>query len=189
MTSLTSLPPELFACILDCVPSIDLQQTTISLLRISSHGLIPNWRRYLFYHIHLKSENKVRALSEHLQETPGDADFIKKFSLATWSADANAAINVILMIPELEWLSLCIGMNFAPEHLRRLFHKPMTNLRYLSLQFRPNVSESKAICNPHIRRSTYYGSVLKILASWPSAELSAISVVRDPLDHPILSSE
>ncbi len=136
-TSLTSLPPELFACILDWVPSIDLQQTTSSLLRIFPYGLIPNWRRYLFCHIHLKRAHNVGTLCKHLQRTPGDADFIKKFSLATWTVDADAAINVVLMIPKLEWLSLCIGINFEPEQLRYLFHKPMPNLRYLSLRFRP----------------------------------------------------
>ncbi|KAH9018250.1 hypothetical protein EDB85DRAFT_1897246 [Lactarius pseudohatsudake] len=148
MTGLTSLPPELFACILDCVPSIDLQQTTISLLRILSYGRIPNWRRYLFYHIHLKSSDNVWTLDNHLQRTPGDADFIKKFTLATWTVDADAAINVVLMIPEAEWLCLCIDINFTPDHLRRLFHKPMPNLRYLSLRFRPN----KSIWRPSMNR-------------------------------------
>src|SRR6266702_1090811 len=137
MTSLTSLPPELFACILDYIPSIDLQQTTISLLRIFSYDRIPNWRRYLFYHIHLKSADNVRMLGKHLQRTSGDAEFIKKFSLAAWTADADAAIEIVLMIPKLDWLSLCIGMSFAPDHLRHLFHKPMPNLRCLSLRFRP----------------------------------------------------
>ncbi len=108
MTSLASLPPELFVCILDYIPSINLQQTTISLLRIFSYGRIPNWRRYLFYHIHLKSANNVRMLSvrmlsKHLQRSSGDAEFIKKFSFATWTswtADAKTAIDVVLMIPE-----------------------------------------------------------------------------------------
>ena len=136
-TNLTSLPPELFAYILDYVPSIDLQQTTISLLHIFSYGLIPNWRRYLFNHVHLKSASSILALGKHLQNVSGDAGFIKKFSLATWTVDADATVNVVLMIPELEWLSLCIGMDFTPEHLRLLFRKPMLNLRYLSLRFRP----------------------------------------------------
>ncbi|KAH8983050.1 hypothetical protein EDB86DRAFT_3085690 [Lactarius hatsudake] len=182
MTGLTSLPPELVGCILDCVPSVDLQQTTISLLRILSYGRIPNWRRYLFYHIHLKSLVNVWMLDNHLQRTPGDADFIKKFSLATWTADADAAINVVLKIPEAEWLSLCIDTNFTIDHLRRLFHKPMPNLRYLSLRFRPNKSIWRSSMNrpPH----THYDSVLESLAGWPSAELPAISVVEDLVDDP-----
>ncbi|KAH9057343.1 hypothetical protein EDB87DRAFT_1632065 [Lactarius vividus] len=177
MTGLTSLPPELFACILDCVPSIDLQQTTISLLRILSYGRIPNWHRYLFHHIHLKSSDNVRTLGEHLQRTPGDAELIKKFSLATWTADADAAINVVLMIPDLEWLSLCIDINFTTDHLRHLFHKPMPNLRYLSLRFRPH----EPIWNLSMSHppSLYYDSVLETLAGWPSVELPAISVVED----------
>ncbi|KAH9035832.1 hypothetical protein EDB84DRAFT_1577900 [Lactarius hengduanensis] len=186
MTGLTSLPPELFACILDCVPSIDLQQTTISLLRILSYSRIPNWRRYLFYHIHLKSSDNVWTLDNHLQRTPGDADFIKKFSLATWTVDADAAINVVLMIPEAEWLSLCIDINFTPDHLRRLFHKPMPNLRYLSLRFRPNEHTwIFPLLLPTFMflfvftQHTHYDSVLESLAGWPPAELPAISVVED----------
>ncbi|KAH9163055.1 hypothetical protein EDB89DRAFT_590977 [Lactarius sanguifluus] len=122
--------------ILDCVPSIDLQQMTISLLCILSYGRILNRRRYIFYHIHLKSLDSVQTLGDHPERTPGDADFIKKSSLATWTADADAAINVVLMIPELEWLSLCIDMNIIPDRSRRLSHKPMPDLRYLSLRCR-----------------------------------------------------
>jgi hypothetical protein len=135
MTSLASLPPELFACILDDVPSIYLQRTTISLLRIFSYDRIPIWRRYLFYHIHLKYTDSIRMFAKHLQTTPSDADFIKKLSL-TVRRDASA-IDLVLMIPKLEWLSLYIGMDPEPEHLRRLFRKPMPNLRYLSLRFSP----------------------------------------------------
>ncbi|KAH9051315.1 hypothetical protein EDB83DRAFT_2293892 [Lactarius deliciosus] len=191
MTGLTSLPPELFACILDCVPSIDLQQTTISLLRILSYGRIPNWRRYLFYHIHLKSSVNVWTLGDHLERTPGDAGFIKKFTLATWIADADAVINVVLMMPELEWLSLCIDINFTPDRLRRLFHKPMPNLRYLSLRFRPNEHTCVfPLLLPTFMflfiftQHTHYDSVLESLAGWPSAELPAISVVEDLVDDP-----
>lgn len=134
MSRLASLPPELFALILDCIPSIYLQQTTISLLRIFSYGRIPNWRRYLFYHIHLKWRDKIRMLDGHLQRTPSDADFIKKISLDFGSPDV---INVVLMIPKLEWLSLDISSDLEPEHLRHFFRKPMPKLRYLSLRFRP----------------------------------------------------
>ncbi|KAH9044310.1 hypothetical protein EDB85DRAFT_2137839 [Lactarius pseudohatsudake] len=104
-------------------------------------------------------------LGKHLQRNPGDADFIKKFFLATWTVDAEAAINVILMVPKLEWLSLCIGINFEPEQLEHLFHEPIPNLRYLSLRFRP------------------YNSRYSALSRAP-----AISVVQDPLDVPTSSS-
>ncbi|KAH9013223.1 hypothetical protein EDB85DRAFT_1899847 [Lactarius pseudohatsudake] len=134
------------------------------------------------------SSDSVWTLGYHLQRTPGDADFIKKFSLATWITDADAAINVVLMIPDLEWLSLCIDMDFTPDHLRRLSHKPMPNLRYLSLRCRPY--ESKVFRNPSDDRPThtYYDSVLETLASWPSAELLTISVVEDLVDDPTGSS-
>ncbi|KAH9023149.1 hypothetical protein EDB85DRAFT_332084 [Lactarius pseudohatsudake] len=92
------------------------------------------------------------------------------------------------MIPDLEWLSLCIDMDFTPDHLRRLSHKPMPNLRYLSLRCRPY--ESKVFRNPSDDRPThtYYDSVLETLASWPSAELLTISVVEDLVDDPTGSS-
>lgn len=132
MSSLASLPAELFACILDCVPSINLQQTTISLLRIFSYGRIPNWRHYLFYHIHLTRTRNIQMLDQHLQRIPSDAELIKKFSLGPGIMDAKATINVVLMIPKLEWLSLYLGMLLEFKHL---FRKPMPNLRYLSLRF------------------------------------------------------
>jgi hypothetical protein len=72
---------------------------------------------------------------KHLHRTRSDADYIEKVSLATCS-DASA-IDLVLMIPKLEWLSLYISMDLEPKHLRRLFRKPMPNLRYLSLRFRP----------------------------------------------------
>ncbi|KAH8983044.1 hypothetical protein EDB86DRAFT_3085686 [Lactarius hatsudake] len=150
-----------------------LQSWLVASLTVS-HPSIYNKRQSLF-----SSSNSVRALGYNLERTPGDADFIKKFSLATWITDADAAVNVVLMIPELECLSLCIDMKFTPDHLRRLSHKPMPNLRYLSLRCRP--FESKVIYNPSDDRPahTYYDSVLETLASWPSAELPVISVVED----------
>lgn len=105
--------------------------------------------------------------------------------MAAWTVDADAAIKVVLMIPNLEWLSLCIGIDFAPEHLRHLFYKPIPNLRYLSLRFRPYVL--KASCH-HFLMGTYFDSVLATLATWPSAELPAVSVVQDPLEVPTSSS-
>jgi hypothetical protein len=140
MPTLKLLPPELLACILDLIPSIHLQQTTISLLRILSYDSIPSWRKYLFYHVHLKSSKSVLQLYEHLRRVPGDAAFVRKFSLAVWSVDANAsihAVKTILMLPELKWLSLFLGRDFSPKHLARLFLKPMLKLEYLSLQLRP----------------------------------------------------
>ncbi|KAH9178551.1 hypothetical protein EDB89DRAFT_955077 [Lactarius sanguifluus] len=114
-------------------------------------------------------------LGKHLQRNPGDADFIKKFSLATWTVDADAAINVILMILKLEWLSLCIGINFEPEQLKHLFHEPIPNLRYLSLRFRPYGLKASG-------HHFLFDSAPAIIATWPSAEFPATerpnSVVR-----------
>ncbi|KAH9081499.1 hypothetical protein EDB83DRAFT_550695 [Lactarius deliciosus] len=112
----------------------------------------------------------------HLQR---NTDFIKKFSLATWNVDADVAINVILMILKLEWLGLCIGINFEPEQLKHLFHEPIPNLRYLSLRFRPYGLKASG---HHFLMGTYFDSAPTIIATWPSAEFPATgrpnSIVR-----------
>lgn len=136
-TGLTTLAPELIGCILDFVPSIDLQQTTISLLCVLSYSSVPNWRHYLFYHVHLRTPEGVSKLVRHLKRTPGDAAYVQKFSLASWTVDAKVATDAILMLPKLKWLSLCLGVSFTPGHLGKLFRKPMPKLRYLSFRLRP----------------------------------------------------
>ena len=137
MASLTSLPPELIACILDFIPSIDLQQTTISLLPCLSYAFVPICRHFLFYHVHLKSPESVDKLFEHLQQIPSDATLVQKFSLATWTVDSRIAVDLILMLSNLKWLSLCVGESFSLEDMEKLFREPMPNLRCLSFQYRP----------------------------------------------------
>ncbi|KAH8987408.1 hypothetical protein EDB86DRAFT_3082319 [Lactarius hatsudake] len=99
--------------------------------------------------------------------------------LATWNVDADAAINVILMILKLEWLRLCIGINFEPEQLKHLFHEPIPNLRYLSLRFRPYGLKASG---HRFLMGIYFDSAPAIIATWPSAEFPATgcpnSIVR-----------
>ncbi|KAH9081497.1 hypothetical protein EDB83DRAFT_2547427 [Lactarius deliciosus] len=167
------LSAQLFACVLDCqwIPSIDLQQATSSLLRFFPYGFIPDWRRYLFYHIHLKSANNVWMLSKHLRRIPGDADFVKKFSLATWTVDADAAINVILMIPKLEWLS-----HWHKFRTRAIEARLSRANAKIALPFSP-VSTLRAV--------TIFSCNSRYLAL---RRALAISVVQDPLDVPTSSS-
>jgi hypothetical protein len=87
--------------------------------------------------VHLNTAESVFNLLQHLQETPGDAVFVRRISLATCTVAANVATDLILMLPNLSWLSLSMGMNFASKHLEKLLRKPMPNLRYLSLRLRP----------------------------------------------------
>jgi hypothetical protein len=134
---LTTLAPELIACILDFVPSIDLQRTTISLLCVLSYSSVPNWRHYLLCHVHLRTPEGISKFVQHLKRVPGDATFVRKISLASWTVDAKLATDAILMLPELKWLSLCLGVSFTPQHLGKLFRKPMPKLQYLSLRLRP----------------------------------------------------
>jgi len=136
-TGLPTLAPELIACILDFVPSIDLQQTTISLICVLSYSSVPNWRHYLFYHVHLRTPDGVSKLVRHFKRSPGDAAYVQKFSLASWTVDAKLATEAILMLPKLKWLSFCLGVSFTPAHLGKLFRKPMPKLRYLSFRLRP----------------------------------------------------
>ncbi|KAI0003837.1 hypothetical protein BJV74DRAFT_489150 [Russula compacta] len=178
MASLTSLPPELIACILDFIPSIDLQQTTISLLRILSYAFVGNWRHFLFYHVHLKSPESVVKLFEHLRRVPSDATLVQKFSLATWTADAEVAVNLILALPNLKWLSLCMGASFFPEDMEKLFRATMPNLRYLFFRHRPlSLMESDRWY--HFLDGSDFHSVLEILARWPTSDILAVSVMMD----------
>ncbi len=136
-TGLTSLAPELIACILDFVPSVDLQKTTISLLCVLSYSSVPNWRHYLFYHVHLKTPEGIAKLVQHLKRNPSDAAFVQKFSMASWTVEAKIATQAIRMLPKLKWLTLSLGASFTPDQLEKLLREPMSKLRYLSLRLRP----------------------------------------------------
>jgi hypothetical protein len=136
-TGLTSLAPELIACILDVVPIADLQRTTLSLLCVLSYSSVPNWRHYLFYHVQLRTPEGVSKLIQNFKRDPGNAAFVQKLTLASWTVDGKVATEAILMLTKLKWLSLCLGVSFTPEHLEKLFRKPMSDLRYLSLRLRP----------------------------------------------------
>ena len=136
-TNLTSLAPELIACILDVVPSTDLQRTTLSLLCVLSYSSVPNWRHYLFCHVQLRTPEGVSKLIENFKRDPGNAAFVQKLTLASWTVDAKVATEAILMLPKLKWLSLYLGVSFTPEYLKKLLQKPMSDLRYLSLRLRP----------------------------------------------------
>jgi len=135
--NLTSLAPELIACILDVVPSTDLQRTTLSLLCVLSYSSVPNWRHYLFYHVQLRTPEGVSKLIESFKRDSGNAAFVQKLTLASWTVDAKVATEAILMLPKLKWLSLCLGVSFTPAYLQKLLQKPMSDLRYLSLRLRP----------------------------------------------------
>ena len=137
MANLTSLPPELILCILAFVPSIDLQQTTIPLLHILSYPFVPDWCRSPFYNVHFKSHESVIKLFEHLQRIPSDATLVQKFSLATWTLDANVAVDLILMLPNLKWLDLYNCASFYPWEMERVLEEPIPNLRYFSFRHRP----------------------------------------------------
>ncbi|KAH9016266.1 hypothetical protein EDB85DRAFT_1898221 [Lactarius pseudohatsudake] len=91
--------------------------------------------------------------------TFGDADFVKK---SNWPQ--------MRMLQSTPLLQYCNDQVYPSDYLRHLFHKPMP-LRYAPISTLPAFT-SLFIFAKHTR----YDSVPKTLASWPSAQLPAISV-------------
>lgn len=134
--SFATLPAELYSAILSLVPFSDHQQTVLSLTRALPHSPIPLY--HLFEHIRLRHADQVVHLYLRLRKTAGDAAaWVKSFSLETWTVDADVAVNLIRLLPKLINLEVFIGPSFAPEHLEDMFGNPITQLRFLSLRFRP----------------------------------------------------
>ncbi|KAI0319037.1 hypothetical protein OF83DRAFT_1170555 [Amylostereum chailletii] len=174
------LPAELFAAILEQVPQVDLQHTTAALIRALPRSPVP--RYFLFLHIRLKTAEKVVQFGRYLRTYKEDAKLVNKFSLEAWTVDANVAVNLILQLPNLEWLSLFVGPNFAPEHLEELFEKPMIGLKFLSLRFRPYVQKATYY---QFLKGAYFDSSLLALSRWPAADMPSLSIMQDPLDPSI----
>jgi hypothetical protein len=57
--------------------------------------------------------------------------------MEAWVVDADVAIYLIRMLPTLKSLLIFVRTNFAPEHMKDLFTKPMTMLKNLNIRFRP----------------------------------------------------
>jgi hypothetical protein len=133
--SLGSLPPELYTSILVNLPATSLQQTVLSLTRALPISPIPEY--HLFTHIHLKHPDQVVQLHRRLRKAVNDASWVRELALETWTVDADVVVNLIDILPKVTDLTLFIGPNFAPEHLQEIFEKPMPNLQFISLRFRP----------------------------------------------------
>lgn len=133
--SFETLPPELYSAILDLFPPTDLQRTTLSLLKALPKSPIPE--HYLFSRIHLKRAEQVVQLNLRLRKARANAEWVKDFSLETWTVDADVAVNLIHLLPQIKELTLFVGPNFSPEHLEEIFESPMPTLQFISLRFRP----------------------------------------------------
>lgn len=147
LTTISTLPPELYSSILDFVPAEALQRTTYAFICALASSSIP--RNHLYTYIRLSYPEQVVKLYLHLahrDRSSSDEDKIplasgtRGLSLETWNVDADVFINLVRLLPNLESLSLRIGpSNFSPEHLEELFSPAhyFQRLKYLSLRFRP----------------------------------------------------
>lgn len=134
--SLAHLPTELYSAILNNVPEENLQKTVLSLTRVFPFSPIPLY--YLFRCIRITHGDQAILLQKRLRTDRDAASWIELFSVETWDVDADVAINIVRILPNLSSLSIWIGpSNFAPEHLEEMFARSMRKLGYLSLRFRP----------------------------------------------------
>lgn len=139
------LPTELYESILSHVPSSELQQTVLSVTRAIPLSPVPI--SHLFHSIRItypaRAVNLYRRLRPRERNNTdlsgnNTADFVKEFSVECWSVDAEVIVNLIHLLPKLQTLNIWVGPDsFTPEHLEELFLKPLLELKYLSLWFRP----------------------------------------------------
>ncbi|KAJ7017960.1 hypothetical protein C8F04DRAFT_1153694 [Mycena alexandri] len=171
------LPTELYDAILEQIPS---QQTILSLTRALPYA--PISIHYLFERITITHREQAILLTRRLLK-PDGADvslYVQEFSLHNeWTVDAELIINLLRKLPKLRSLSLCVGTNFSPEHLKTVFQKPLPQLQYLSLRFRPYVQRATY---QQFLSGSYFDSTLACLAEWPACDLPTLSIIQEPMD-------
>ena len=132
---LAELPTELYAHIIQFFDPGDAQQCVLALTRAAPFASIPTY--HLFENIHVRQPKQAIDLYRRLRGAPQDAALVLKFSLETWTVDADVLVNLMGLLHNVQELLLFIGPNFAPEHLEDLFKTPRANLKYMSLRLRP----------------------------------------------------
>ncbi|KAJ6623070.1 hypothetical protein B0H10DRAFT_1787091 [Mycena sp. CBHHK59/15] len=178
--SISSLPPELYWSIIAQIPQDSLQQSILSLTRALPYAPIP--LQPLFQRIVITRPEQALQLTRRLIKSDGDAvaHYVEQFSVRNeWTVDADVLVNLIRKLPKLRSLSLCIGTNFAPEHLATMFERHLADLEYLSLRFRPYVQRATY---QQFLSGSYFDSTLACLARWPASFLPTLSIVQDPMD-------
>jgi hypothetical protein len=139
--SFATLPGELYTAIVEQLDTSLWASVVLALSRVLPSAPIPV--QLLFHSIRIKQPQQAVSLFLRLQKVPGSPQelcptWVKEFSVATWTADADVIINIVRLLPNLTSLSLRIGpSNFSPEHLEQLFENPIGKLKQLSLRFRP----------------------------------------------------
>ncbi|KAJ7492223.1 hypothetical protein FB451DRAFT_1217457 [Mycena latifolia] len=178
--SLSSLPPELYSSIINHITPECAQQSLLSLTRALPSAPIP--LHHLFECITLSRPEQALGLIRRLTRPDGAqvSLYVQEFSLHNeWTVDAEVMVNLLRKLPKLRSLSLCIGTNFAPEHLMTIFEKPLSDLQYLSLRFRPYVQRATY---QQFLSGSYFDSTLACLAEWPESNLPTLSIVQEPMD-------
>lgn len=120
---LPSLPAELYSAIIEqCAPE-DLQQSILALTRVLPSASIPLY--HLFQQITFKRSEQARYLTRRLLKPDGETVslYVQELSLDEWTVDAEVMVNLLRKLSKLRSLSLCIGTNFAPEHLKVIFER------------------------------------------------------------------
>ncbi|KZT74964.1 hypothetical protein DAEQUDRAFT_753628 [Daedalea quercina L-15889] len=180
VSTIESLPPELYFAILSHIPLYDLQQTVLSLTRAAPRSAIPSY--LVFEYVRLTHGDQVIQLHRRLRKSPEDADRVRHFSLECWTVDADVVVNLMGLLHHMKGLALFIGPNFAPEHLEEMFQKPKEGLQFISLRFRPYVQQATYY---QFHKGAYFDTTLLAFSRWPAAELPTLSIVQDPLDPSI----
>ncbi|KAJ7687406.1 hypothetical protein B0H17DRAFT_1013105 [Mycena rosella] len=178
--SLSSLPPELYSAIIEQITSECLQQSLLSLTRALPSAPIP--LHFLFQSVTFTRSEQAPSLIRRLLKPDGGevALYVQELSLHNqWTVDAEVMVNLLRKLPKLRSLSLCIGTNFAPEHLKAIFERPLPELKYLSLRFRPYVQRATY---QQFLSGSYFDSTLACLAKWPESNLPTLSIVQEPMD-------
>ncbi|KAK7063861.1 F-box domain-containing protein [Favolaschia claudopus] len=174
------LPTELYSAIIEQLTPDGRQQTILALMRALPYA--PIRLEYLFEQIVLTHADQALQLTRRLLKPDGPTlcAVIREFSLQDeWTVDAEVIVNMLRKLPNLRLLSLCVGTNFAPEHLVAVFAKPRPELQYLSLRLRPYVR--KATYQQFLSGS-YFDSTLSCLADWPVSDLPTLSIIQEPMD-------
>ncbi|KAJ7150320.1 hypothetical protein C8R46DRAFT_963590 [Mycena filopes] len=174
------LPTELYVAIIEQIPWDGYQQTVLSLTRALPYA--PISIHHLFERITIKHREQAVLLTRRLLKADKDelCRCVREFALEDeWTVDADVVANLLRKLPGLRKLSLCIGTNFAPEHLKAIFQNPRTELQYLSLKFRPYVQRATY---QQFLSGSYFDSTLACLAAWPASDLPTLSIIQVPMD-------
>lgn len=116
-------PPELYSSIIEQFPP-DSLQSILALTRALPYDPIP--QHHLFERIIItRAEQALQLTLRLLKPDAGKvSQFVQEFSLLDqWTVDAEIMVDLLRKFPKLRSLSLCIGTNFAPEHLKAIFER------------------------------------------------------------------